>query len=150
MSYFNRLVVLALFGLFLVTVPMAYAQCAPLAVGAGNLGNGITDTWYTTQGVGGAATTDSFVNDFVGQTAVQGCGGPFGFGGWGCGVPFGGCGGGFAPFASFGPFSTGVGTNFGTQNSAACGAAGASSFGLQPIGLVFGVPVSGPGGFLYT
>lgn len=150
MSYFNRLVVLALFGLFIVAVSTASAQVAPLAIGAGNLGNGITNTWYTTSGVGGAATTDSFVNDFVGQTAVQGFGSPFGFGGPGCGFPaFGGCGG-FSPFASFGPFSTGLGTNFGTQNSAATGAAGASSFGLQPIGLVFGIPVSGPGGFLYT
>lgn len=146
MSYFNRLVVLALFGLFLVAVTMTNAQVAPLAIGAGNLGNGITSSWYSTTGVGEAVNTDSFVNDFVGQTAVQGSGFPFGFGGFGCGL------GGFGatPFASFGPFQTGVGSNFGTQNTAATGAAGSESFGLQPIGLVFGVPVSGPGGFLYT
>ncbi|HTY91232.1 MAG TPA: hypothetical protein VMC84_08660 [Methanocella sp.] len=136
---------LALFGLFIVAASAASAQVTPLAVGAGNLGNGITNTWYTTSGVGGAATTDSFVNDYVGQTAVQGCGGPFGWGGWG---GWGGCG--ISPFASYGPFSTGVGGNWGAQNSAATGSAGASSFGLQPIGVVFGVPVAGPGGYLYT
>ncbi len=145
MSYFNRVIVLALFGLFLVLCPVAYAQCTPLAVSPGNFGNGITDTWYTTSGVGGAATTDSFVNNYLGQTAVQGFGGPFGFGCSPCGL---GCGVG--PFASYGPFSTGVGGNFGTQNSAATGTAESTTFGLQPIGLVFGVPVAGPGGYLYT
>jgi hypothetical protein len=130
-----------------VLCPIADAQCAPLAVGAGNLGNGITDTWYSTSGFGGSATTDSFVNSFVGPTAAQGFGSPFGFGG--CGFPaLGACG--ISPFASFGPFQTGVGGNWGTQNSAANGAARATTFGLQPIGLAFGIPVAGPGGLLYT
>lgn len=142
MSYYSRLVVLALFGLFLVLCPIADAQCAPvapLAVGAGNLGNGITDTWYSTSGFGGATTTDSFVNSFAGQTAVEGFGSPFGFGA--CGI---------SPFASFGPFQAGIGGNWGAQNSFADGAARATTFGLQPIGLAFGIPVAGPGGLLYT
>jgi hypothetical protein len=146
MSHFKRLVVLALFGLFLAAVSTAGAEFAPLAVGAGNLGNGITNTWYSTEGLGEATNTDSFVNSFVGPTAAQGFGFPFGFGGFGCGL--GACGA--TPFASFGPFQTGVGGNFGAQNTASAGAMGTSTFGLQPIGLVFGVPVAGPGGLLYT
>lgn len=145
MSHFKRLVVLALFGLFLAAVSTAGAEFAPLAVGAGNLGNGITSTWYSTEGFGEAANTDSFVNSFVGPTAAQGFGFPFGFGGFGCSP----CATGL-PFASFGPLQTGVGGNFGAQNTASAGAMGTSTFGLQPIGLVFGVPVAGPGGLLYT
>jgi hypothetical protein len=160
MSYINRLVVLALFGLLLALCPAAEAQCAPLLAGApvglglvpyGNTGNGITDAVTWTTGAGTAANTDSFVNSFLGPTAVQGTGGfgfP-GFDGWGGGFGLGACG--FpSSFANWGPFQTGIGGNLGTQQTAATGFSEASSFGLQPIGLAFGVPVPGPGGLLFT
>jgi hypothetical protein len=160
MSYINRLVVLALFGLLLALGPAAEAQCAPLLAGApvglglvpyGNTGNGITDAVTWTTGTGTSATTDSFVNNFVGPTAVQGtggCGFPL-FNGWGCGLGLGACG--FpSSFANWGPFQTGLGGNWGAQNTAVTGFSEASSFGLQPIGVVFGVPVAGSGGLLFT
>jgi hypothetical protein len=157
MSYINKLVVIALFGLFAFCLT-AEAQSVPLLAGApvglglvpyGNTGNGITDAVTWTTGAGTAATTDSFVNNFLGPSAVQGfggCGFP-GFGGWGCGL--GACGIPSA-FGSWGPFQTGIGGNFGQQCSQATGFSEASSFGLQPIGVVFGVPVAGPGGLLFT
>ncbi len=160
MSYFNRLVMLALFGLLLALCPASHAQSLPLLAGApcglglvpyGNTGNGITDvvTWTTASGT--ATNTDSFVNSFFGPTAVQGTGGlgfPL-FDGWGCGLGLGGCG---IPslFSSCGPLQTGVGGNWGAQNTATTGFSEAESFGLQPIGLAFGVPVPGPGGLLFT
>jgi hypothetical protein len=119
----------------------------------GNTGNGITNTVTWTTGSGAALNTDSFLNNFVGPTAAQATGLGFpGFNGWGCG-PFG-----FGPgacgfpggFASFGPFQSGVGGNVGTQQTAATGFSGSQSFGLQPIGLAFGVPVPGPNGLLFT
>ncbi len=147
MSKINRLLVLTLFGFALVAIGLtANAQVPPVApvglgvVPLGNAGNGITETTTWSSGVGGAASTDSFVNSFFGPTAFQGVGGPFGFG----------CGGFPSAFTSAGPFQTGVGGNFGAQNSAACGGSTASSFGLQPIGLAFGIPVAGPNGLLYT
>ncbi len=145
MSDFNRSVILALFGLFLILGPLANAQFTPIPAGVGNLGNGITDTWYTATGAGTTSTTDSFVNSFAGQSVAQGFGFPFGFGGFGCGL-----GAGFTPFASVGPFQTGVGGNWGWQDSAASNTARAQTFGLQPIGLAFGIPVAGPGGLVYT
>ncbi len=159
MSYYNRLVVLAIFAFVLTSFSLtANAQLVPscaipladigLPVAYGNVGNGITNTFITTSGTGNVASTDSFVNNFLGQNVVQGLGGPFG--GFGCGG-CGGCGlGGVGGFASNGPFQIGVGGNIGAQNSAACGSAGSSSFGLQPLGLAFGVPVAGPSGLLYT
>jgi hypothetical protein len=162
MSYMNRLVVLAFFGFVLMALCLtADAQCAPLLaqpplsgvglpVPYGNFGSGITDSWYTTAGSGNSFNTDTFVNSFAGPSAVQGCGGPFGFGGWGCGpCGFGGCGIPSA-FSSWGPFQSGVGGNFGNQFSAASGVARSQTFGLQPIGLAFGVPVAGPGGLVFT
>ncbi len=158
MRYINRLVVLVLFGLLLALVPAANAQSlpslasAPAAVGLvpyGNTGNGITDAVTWTTGTGVAATTDSFVNSFFGPTAFDATGGfgfP-GFGGLGCGL---GLGGFPSAFGSWGPFQTGVGGNFGQQSTQATGFSEASSFGLQPIGLVFGVPVAGPGGLVFT
>ncbi len=157
MSYTSRLVVLAFFGLLVALAPAAEAQCAPLLAGApvglglvpyGNTGNGITDVVTWTTGAGSSAATDSFVNSFIGPTAFQETGGfgfP-GFDGWGCGL-----GGGFpSSFLSWGPFQTGIGGNLGSQQTAATGFSEASSFGLQPIGLAFGVPVPGPGGLLFT
>ncbi|AFD00907.1 hypothetical protein Mtc_2170 [Methanocella conradii HZ254] len=153
---FNKLMVLVLLGLLLGFGVTAHAQCVPLLaqpplggvglpVPYGNFGNGITDTWYTTTGVGGAASTDSFLNGFVGPSSVQGFGGfafPA-FDGFGCGpLP--------SAFAGWGPFQAGVGGNWGAQNSAAMGVARSMTFGLQPTGLVFGVPVAGPGGFVFT
>lgn len=140
MSYFNKLIVLAIFGLVLAGLSMtAEAQCTPLVSGApavpavglpvipmGNVGNGITDSVTWTTGVGNALNTNSF-NNLAG--------------------PFGGCG--FAPFG-LGAFQNGFGANVGTQNSAEVGYSESRSFGLQPQGIVFGVPVSGPGGLLYT
>ncbi len=160
MSYFNRLVVLTLFGLLLALVPAANAQCLPLLAGApaavglvpyGNTGNGITDTVTWTTGSGAALNTDSFVNNFVGPTAAQatGLGFPL-FDGWGCGFGAGACGGFPSSFSSFGPFQAGVGGNWGTQQSTGTGFSEAQSFGLQPIGLAFGVPVPAAGGLLFT
>lgn len=161
MSYIKRLVVLALFGFVLMAFCLtANAQSVPLLAGApvglglvpyGNTGNGITDAVTWTTGAGTAANTDSFVNSFLGPTAVQGTGGfgfP-GFDGWGGGFGLGACG--FpSSFASWGPFQTGIGGNLGTQQTTATGFSEASSFGLQPIGVVFGVPVAAPGGLLFT
>lgn len=157
MSNFKPLIVLALFGIALVALSLpASAQVAPLLCGAppiggvglpvpyGNFGNGITesDTW--SNGIGNAATTNSFVNDFTGQLAAQGFGGPFG---GLCGP----CGVGPTAFSSFGPFQTGVGGDWGAQNSAANGGSHAMTFGLQPLGgVVFGIPVPGPGGLVFT
>lgn len=163
MSYTKRLVVLALFGLLFALVPAAHAQCLPVApiapaaaglVPFGNTGNGITDVTTWTTGSGSAVNTNGFVDNFVGPTAIQGTGLGFPlFDGWGCGpCGFGGLGAcGFpSNFASFGPFQTGVGNNVGTQQSAATGFSDAESFGLQPIGLAFGVPVPCPAGLLFT
>ncbi len=160
MSYYNRLVVLAIFGFVLMSLCLtANAQLVPscavplgdigLPVAYGNVGNGITNTFMTTSGTGNAASTDGFVNNYLGQNVVQGFGGPFGGLGCGCspcGLGLGGVGG----LATTGPFQVGTGGNFGAQNSQAFGSAGSSSFGLQPIGLAFGVPVAGPSGLLYT
>ena len=153
---FSRLMIIALSGLLLGLGMVANAQAVPLLaqpplggvglpVPYGNFGNGITDTWYTTTGVGGAASTDSFLNGFVGPASVQGFGGfafPF-FDGFGCGAPP-------TAFSAWGPFQAGVGGNWGAQNSAAMGVARSMTFGLQPTGLVFGVPVAGPGGYVFA
>src|SRR5271157_1704917 len=155
MSYFNRLIVLTLFGLVFMTFAMtANAQTVPViaipptpALAApipfGNAGNGITTSSTWTSGVGNAAGSDVFGNSFTGQNAVQGFGGPFGFG-------FGPCGLGGSNFASWGPFQAGTGGNFGSQNSAASGGATSTSFGLQPVGVAFGIPIAGAGGFSFT
>jgi len=124
-----------------IAIPPTPALAAPIPFG--NAGNGITTSSTWTSGVGNAAGSDVFGNSFTGQNAVQGFGGPFGFG---CGP----CGLGGSNFASWGPFQAGTGGNFGAQNSAVNGGSTATSFGLQPIGVAFGIPVAGAGGFSFT
>jgi hypothetical protein len=158
MSYFNKLLVLTLFGLVLTAFSLtANAQCLPvldvpsvaapgLMVPFGNAGNGITNSVSWTAGSGNAAATDSFTNNFLGQNAVQGFGGPFGLGLWNpCSCGLGGTG-----FASSGPFQSGLGANLGTQSTSVSGYSSASSFGLQPNGVAFGIPIAGPGGYMFT
>lgn len=165
MSYFNKLLVLMIFGLVLTAFCLAAnAQVCPvldvpsvtapgLMVPFGNAGNGITNSQSWTTGTGQAAATDAFTNNFLGQNAIQSCGYPFGLGLWnpcGCGC---GCGCGLGTgtgFASWGPFQNGVGSNLGTQSTSVSGYSGASSFGLQPNEVAFGIPVMGPSGFTFT
>jgi hypothetical protein len=142
MRFVTKLLVLAIFGVVsLATCLPAGAQltCPTFAapplnswgvpVAYGNFGNGIvtTDTW--TAGTGAAVNTDSF-----GSSSA---------------VPLGGLGCGFSPFG-IGPFQTGFGGNLGTQSTQATGFSESTTFGLQQPQIVFGVPVPGPGGLLYT
>lgn len=116
--------------------PDYMAGALPLAAitPAGTIGSGIfeTDCWST--GVGTTAATDSFAN-----SVISPFGGPF----------FDPCG----PFAA-GPCGglaqSGVGGNFGTQNSATSTGSHTTAFGLGPMpGLAFGIPVPGPAGLAY-
>jgi hypothetical protein len=156
MSNINKLLVITFFGLAMIAFGFAAnAQVSPilavppvaapgLMIPFGNAGNGITSSYSTTTGTGNAAATDSFTNNFLGQSAIQGYGGPFGLGLWNpCACGLGGTG-----FASTGPFQTGLGANLGTQSTSVTGSSGASSFGLQPTAVAFGVPVAGPNGCL--
>lgn len=147
MHYMTKLLVLALF------VTVSFAACLPagaqfdcsalaapplnawgVPVAYGNFGNGIVTTSTWSGGAGSSVATDSFLNSL----AI-----PFdGFGGFGCG-PFGL--GGFG----FGPFQSAFGDNVGTQASEASGFSQSTTFGLQPVGLAFGIPVAGPGGLVY-
>ncbi len=147
MQYMTKLLVLALF------VAVSFAACLPacaqigfpalaapplnawgVPIAYGNFGNGIVTTSTWSGGVGSSLATDSFANNL----AV-----PFdGFGGFGCSP----CGlGGFG----FGPFQSAFGSNVGTQASQASGFSQSTTFGPQPIGLAFGIPVPGPGGLVY-
>ena len=170
MSYFNKLLVLTIFGLALTAFCLAAnAQVCPvldvppitapgLMAPFGNAGNGITDTVSYTTGTGQASATNAFTSNFLGQNAIQSCGLPFGLGLWnpcscGCGLGLGGLGlgdlGG-SGFASFGPFQTGVASNLGTQSTSVSGLSRATSFGLQPNEVAFGVPVAATNGFTFT
>jgi hypothetical protein len=163
MSYFNKLLVLTIFGLALTAFCLAAnAQVCPildvppitapgLMAPFGNAGNGITDSVSYTTGSGQAAATDAFTSNFLGQNAIQSCGLPLGLGLWSpccCGCGLGGLGG--SNFASFGPFQTGVGNTLGTQSTSASGLSRATSFGLQPNEVAFGIPVVGQNGFTFT
>jgi hypothetical protein len=162
MSYFNKLLVLTIFGLALTAFCLAAnAQVCPvldvppvtapgLMVPFGNAGNGITDSVSWTTGTGHAAATDAFTNNFLGQNAIQSCGLPFGCGLWdpcGCGCGFGLGDGGFA---SYGPFQAGLGSSLGTQSTSVSGLSRATSFGLQPNEVAFGVPVAATNGLTFT
>ena len=135
----TKLLVLAVFGVFSLAICLpAGAQIGNIFSGVppidawgvpvayGNFGNGIVTTNTWTSGVGSTATTDSFGS---GMSSGFGCGfGPFGVG----------------------PFQTGFGGNFGVQGSQAVGFSSSTTFGLQPAQVVFGIPVAGAGGLLYT
>jgi hypothetical protein len=109
-------------------VPVAY----------GNFGNGIVTTSTWSGGVGSSVATDSFVNSLAGPFGIGD-----GFGGFGCGP----CG--LGGLATFGPLQSAFGGNLGTQASQASGFSQSTTFGLQPIGLAFGIPVPGPGGLAF-
>lgn len=132
--------------LFVMLAVLAVISIAPaaaqffgpaLASPAGGYAPGFVDSVSWSQGVGAATNTDSFFSDVVGPFSgpfFGGCG-PFGFGGFG---PIGGLA------------QTGLGSNFGTQNSAMGTYTRTTSFGLgQPVVLAFGVPVPGPGGLMF-
>jgi hypothetical protein len=101
-----------------------------LASPTGGYAPGFSESVSWTSGVGAAASTDAFFN---------GIASPFGGFGFPCG---------FGPFG--GVAQTGVGSNFGAENSAMGTYTRTTSFGLgQPYGLAFGVPVPGPAGLFY-
>ena len=143
MRYVTKLIVLAIFGVFALAICLpAGAQfgnileAAPpidawgVPVAYGNFGNGIvtTDTW--TSGVGSTTTTDSFGSGLAAGTGL-------------------GCG--FSPFGlGVGPFQTGFGGNLGVQGTQAAGFSESTTFGLQQPQIVFGIPVAGPSGLIYT
>lgn len=117
--------------------PDYLAGALPLAAitPAGTVGSGIYETSSWTAGAGNTAATSNFANGVVspfGGPFFDGCG-PCGFGG------FGGPIGGLA--------QTGFGGNIGAEQSATGTATHTMAFGLGPQpGVVFGVPVPGPGG----
>jgi hypothetical protein len=131
-------VVLAALAVMMVTPAAAQFFGPALASPAGGYAPGYVDSVSWSQGAGASTNTDSF---------FSGLGGPFGgpFLGGACGFPCG-FGGGFGG----GLAQTGLGSNFGAQNSAMGTYTRTTSFGLgQPIGLAFGVPVPGPAGLMY-
>jgi hypothetical protein len=129
-------VVLAALAVMLISPAAAQFFGPALASPAGGYAPGFVDSVTWSQGVGAATNADSFLNGVASPF-----GGPF-FGGFPCGF------GGFGPVG--GIAQTGVGGNFGAQNSAMGSYTRTTSFGLgQPVGLAFGVPVPGPAGLMY-
>jgi hypothetical protein len=127
-------VALAALAVMMITPAAAQFFGPALASPAGGYAPGFVDSVTWSQGAGASTNTDSFVNNVVSPF-----GGPF-FSGFPCG--FGAGIGGLA--------QTGLGSNFGAQNSAMGTYTRTTSFGLgQPVGLAFGVPVPGPAGLLY-
>jgi hypothetical protein len=129
-------VVLAALAVMLISPAAAQFFGPALASPAGGYAPGFSESTTWSQGVGAATNSDSFFN---------GVATPFGgsfFGGFPCGF------GGFGPDG--GIAQTGVGSNFGAQNSAMGSYTRTTSFGLgQPVGLAFGMPVPGPAGLNY-
>lgn len=127
----------------MLTVPASAQFFGPaLATPTGGYAPGFSESVTWSGGTGAAASSDSFlsnvVSPFGGPFFGSGPGlcGPCGFGG------FGGPIGGLA--------QSGIGGNIGTQNSAMGTYSRTTSFGLgQPNGLVFGIPVPGPGGLTF-
>jgi len=136
MGMFRLFVVLAALAVMMITPAAAQFYGPALASPAGGYAPGFSESVTWSQGVGSAANTDTFANNVVSPF-----GGSF-FGGFPCGF------GGFGPIG--GIAQTGVGTNFGAQNSAMGTYTRTTSFGLgQPNGLAFGIPVAGPAGLMY-
>ncbi len=130
-------VVLAALAVMMITPAAAQFFGPALASPAGGYAPGFSESTTWSQGVGASTNTDAFVNDVVSPF-----GGPFFGGAFPCGF------GGFGPVG--GIAQTGVGSNFGAQNSAMGTFTHTESFGLgQPVGLAFGVPVPGPAGLMY-
>jgi hypothetical protein len=130
-------VVLAAVAVMMITPAAAQFFGPALSTPTGGFAPGFSETTTWSQGTGASTNSDSFVSDTFGPfggSFFDGCS-PCGFGGFG---PVGG-------FAQ-----TGVGGNFGAQNSAMGTFSHTESFGLgQPVGLAFGIPVPGPAGLMY-
>jgi hypothetical protein len=126
-------VALAALAVMMITPAAAQFFGPALASPAGGYAPGFVDSVSWSQGAGAATNTDSF---------FSGVAGPFGspfLGGFPCG---------FGPVG--GIAQTGLGGNFGAQNSAMGTYTRTTSFGLgQPVGLAFGIPVPGPAGLMY-
>jgi hypothetical protein len=134
---FKLFVVLAALAVMMITPAAAQFFGPAVASPAGGYAPGYVDSVTWSQGVGAATNADSFLNNVVS---------PFGgsFFGGACGFPVG-FGGGIGGLAQ-----TGLGSNFGAQNSAMGTYTRTTSFGLgQPVGLAFGIPVPGPAGLMY-
>lgn len=143
----NLLMMLALFGMIAVLSVPANAWLGPdfwygppalgsvaAPVPLGVPGSGFFETESWTVGAGAATCGDSF---FSGVASPFG--GPF----------FGPCG--FGPFDGIGGLlQSGLGGNIGAQNSATGTFTKSTAFGISPLNsLVFGVPIPGPGGFIF-
>lgn len=151
MSKVIRLAALALFGIIAVAMSMPASgwlgpnfcygpgDVLPAAMPApyGTLGSGFFETESYTIGTGAATASDAFTNSVISPGAW-----PFGGSFWSpCGFGAGGCGG---------LAQTGLGSNFGAQNSATGTYTRSTAFGLAPSKVVgFGIPIPGPGGFIY-
>jgi hypothetical protein len=136
MRMIRLFVVLAALAVMMITPAAAQFYGPALASPAGGYAPGFVDSVSWSQGAGAATSTDAFANNVISPF-----GGSF-FGGFPCGF------GGFGPIG--GLAQSGVGSNFGAQNSAMTSFTETTSFGLgQPNGLVFGIPVAGPSGLLY-
>jgi hypothetical protein len=126
-------VALAALAVMMITPAAAQFYGPALASPAGGYAPGFSESVTWSQGAGAATNADSFVNNVISPF-----GGSF-FDGFPCGF------GGFGPIG--GIAQTGVGGNFGAQNSAMGTYTRTTSFGLgQPNGLAFGIPVPGPAG----
>ncbi len=128
MRMIRLFVALAVLAVVLVMPAGAQFFGPAIASPTGGYAPGFSESVSWTSGVGAAASTDAVFNSIV--------------------SPFGG------PFFGFGPFGgaaeTGIGSNFGAENSAMGTFTRTTSFGLgQPDGLAFGIPVPGPGGLIY-
>lgn len=137
MRMIKLFVVLAALAVMMITPAAAQFYGPALASPCGGYAPGFVDSISWSQGTGATTNSDSF---FSGVASPFG--GPF----------FGGCGpcgfGGFGPIG--GLAQTGLGGNFGAQNSAMGSYTRTTSFGLgQPVGLAFGIPVPGPAGLYY-
>jgi hypothetical protein len=141
MRMIKLFVTLAALAVMMITPAAAQFYGPALASPAGGYAPGFVDSVSWTSGVGAATNTDSFFNGIASPLGGSFFDGGFGFPcGIGCG--FGGPIGGIA--------QTGVGSNFGAQNSAMDSYTRTTSFGLgQPNGLAFGIPVPGPAGLMY-
>jgi hypothetical protein len=134
MRMIKLLVVLAALAVMMITPAAAQFFGPAMASPAGGYAPGYVDSVTWSQGVGATTNADSFASGVLSPF-----GGPF-FGSFPCG--FGAGIGGLS--------QTGLGSNFGAQNSAQGTYTRTTSFGLgQPVGLAFGTPVPGPAGLMY-
>jgi hypothetical protein len=136
---FKLFVTLAACAVMLIMPASAQFFGPALATPTGGYAPGFSESVTWSGGTGAATNSDSFLSNVVSPF-----GGPF------FGAGFGPCGIGGLAGPIGGLVQSGIGGNFGAQNSAMGTFSRTTSFGLgQPIGLAFGIPVPGPGGLLY-